>query len=196
MNVIMLNYTSEVCYRMMVDKLLIWRFKLGSRDALRRIYDKYHRELLKLAICLTGEPNTAEDIVHDVFCSFAQSVGRISPAGSIKGYLITSTVNRVRNYRRDRNRRAELTLDETISISSGQRRPEQWAILGEQLECLARAMTDLPYEQREAVMLRTQSDMTFRKIADLQQTTVSTVQGRYRYGIEKLRLLLNGELYK
>ncbi len=179
---------------MMEDKLLIWRFKRGNRDALRRIYDKYHRELLKLAVCLVGEPNTAEDIVQDVFCVFAQSAGRIGLTGSIKGYLITSTVNRVRNCQRDRNRRAEQGLDETHIVTSGQRRPEQWAILSEQLERLAEAMAGLPYEQREVVLLRMQSAMTFRKIANLQQTSVSTVQGRYRYGIEKLRTLLDGEL--
>jgi len=40
----------------MEDKLLIWRVKRDRRDALRRIYDKYHGQLLKLAIVLTGDP--------------------------------------------------------------------------------------------------------------------------------------------
>ena len=181
---------------MMVDKLLILKFKRGSRDALRQIYDKYHSELLKLAVCLTGERNIAEDIVQEVFCAFAQSAGRIGLSGSLKGYLVTSTVNRVRNYLRDRTRRAEQGLDEASVMPSGQRRPEQWAILSEQLGCLAEAMTVLPYEQREVLMLKMQSGMTFHKIANLQNSLVSTVQGRYRYGIEKLRKHLNGELSK
>jgi len=192
----MLNYPFEVCYRMMVDKLLIWSFKRGSREALRRIYDKYHREMLKLAIILAGEPNVAEDIVHDVFCTFAQSADRITLAGSLKGYLITSTVNRIRNYQRDKNRRAQLGLNEADMMSSTERRPEQWAILSEQLEHLTNAVAGLPYEQREVIMLRIQCDMTFRKIAHWQKTSVSTVQGRYRYGIEKLRSFLDGELPK
>jgi RNA polymerase sigma-70 factor (ECF subfamily) len=181
---------------MMMDKLLIWRFKQGSRDALRQIYDKYHREMLKLAVCLTGEVNTAEDIVHDVFCVFAQSAGRIGLTGSIKGYLITSTVNRIRNFRRDRSRQSECGLSEAHLMVSGQRQPEQWAILSEQLERLTNAVACLPYEQREVIMLRIQCDMTFRKIANLQRTSISTVQGRYRYGVDKLRSLLNGELSK
>jgi RNA polymerase sigma-70 factor (ECF subfamily) len=180
----------------MMDKLLIWKFNRGSRDALRQIYDKYHSELLKLAVCLTGESNTAQDIVQDVFCAFAQSAGRIGLSGSLKGYLVTSTVNRVRNFRRDRNRRAGQGLDEASVMPSGQRRPEQWAVLSEQLERLSEATAELPYEQREVVMLKIQSGMTFRKIAHLQNSLVSTVQGRYRYGIEKLRKHLNGELSK
>jgi RNA polymerase sigma-70 factor (ECF subfamily) len=181
---------------MMVDKLLILRFNRGSSDALRQIYDKYHSELFKLAVCLAGDAYAAEDIVHDVFCAFAQSSERIGLAGSLKGYLVTSTVNRVRNFQRDRFRRAEFGIDEALAMPSGQRRPEQWAILSEQLERLTKATADLPYEQREVVMLHVQFDLTFREIADLQKTSVSTAQGRYRYGIEKLRKHLNGELSK
>ena len=81
----------------MEDKLLIWRCKRGSRDALRRIYEKYHVDLLKLAVALTGEVNTAEDIVHDVFVRFAESIDRISLTGSLKGYLVVSAVNAVIN---------------------------------------------------------------------------------------------------
>jgi DNA-directed RNA polymerase specialized sigma24 family protein len=70
---------------MMEDKRLIWRCQRGNREALRRIYEKYHVDLLKLAVVLTGEANTAQDIVYDVFVSFAESVPRISSAGSLKG---------------------------------------------------------------------------------------------------------------
>jgi hypothetical protein len=39
---------------MMEDRLLIWKFKRGSPDALRRIYEKYKNDLLKLATNLLG----------------------------------------------------------------------------------------------------------------------------------------------
>ena len=61
----------------MEDKLLIWKLKRGHREALRWIYDKYHNQLLKLAVLMTGDPDTAEDIVQDVFTRFAQSVSRL-----------------------------------------------------------------------------------------------------------------------
>ncbi|MCU0915760.1 MAG: sigma-70 family RNA polymerase sigma factor [Planctomycetes bacterium] len=179
---------------MMEDKLLVWQCKQGRREALRQIYEKYHVDLLKLAIVLTGEASTAEDIVHDVFVRFARSVPRLSLTGSLKGYLLVSTVNRVRDYSRDHQRRGGPSLEEAAGLPSGDRPPEQWAILSEQLERLRRAMATLPYEQREAVALHVQGGLTFRRIARRQNTSVSTAQGRYRYGIEKLRSLLNGEL--
>jgi RNA polymerase sigma-70 factor (ECF subfamily) len=178
---------------MMEDKRLIRQCRRGSRDALRQIYEKYHVDLLKLAVVLTGEASAAQDVVHDVFVRFAQSIRGLSLAGSLKGYLVVSTVNRVRDYRRDRQRRSEQGLEKASAAPASTRPPEQWAILSEQLERLSWAMAQLPYEQREAVALHVQAGMTFRGIARRQNTSTSTVQGRYRYGIEKLRSLLNGE---
>ena len=57
-------------------------------------------------------------------------------------------------------------------------------------------MAQLPYEQREAVNLYLQGDLTFRQIAVIQNVSINTVQGRYRYGITKLRSILNSELEK
>ena len=183
-----------VCNRVMEDKLLIWKFKRGRREALRRIYDKYHRQLLKLAIVLTGDPDIAEDIVQDVFTRFAQSANRIGLIGSLRSYLITSTLNGVRNLRRIHRRRHVQSLDNAENISATTRRPDQWAVLSERLERLSDAMACLPYEQREVITLRMEANMPFRQIASVQETSISTVNARYRYGIEKLRSLLNSEV--
>jgi DNA-directed RNA polymerase specialized sigma24 family protein len=58
----------------------------------------------------------AEDIVHDVFVKFAESADRIKLTGSLKNYLVTSVVNRVRNYLRDSNRHRETNFDGTDEL--------------------------------------------------------------------------------
>jgi len=179
---------------MMEDRILIWRFKRGSQDALRRIYEKYRLDLLKLAISLAGDVHTAEDVVQDVFVSFAQAGSRIQPAGDLKKYLVTCVANRIRNRRRDQGRHETSSIDEAEWIVCDGKRPEQWAILNEELRALSAAMAQIPYEQREVVALYMEGDLTFRQIAEIQNTSINTVQGRYRYGINKLRSLLNGEL--
>ena len=113
---------------MVEDKLLIFRFKQGRNSALRQIYDKYKVELLKLSVVLMGDVNMAEDIVHDVFVKFAQSADRIRLSGSLKNYLVTSVINRIRNYLRDNNRRFKTSLDGADLILSSERGPHQWAV--------------------------------------------------------------------
>ena len=53
---------------------------------------------------------------------------------------------------------------------------------------------ELPHEQRETLMLKLKSNMKFREIAKIQGVSINTVQGRYRYGLQKLRAQLNGEV--
>jgi RNA polymerase sigma-70 factor (ECF subfamily) len=55
-------------------------------------------------------------------------------------------------------------------------------------------MTKLPYEQREAIILRLQGDMKFRQIAEMQGVSIKTSLSRYKYGLDKLRSMMNGEV--
>jgi len=179
---------------MVEDRLLIWKFKLGNRDALRRIYEKYKNDLLKLAVALTNDVNTAEDVVQDVFVGFAQSAARIKTGGNLKNYLATCVANRVRNRKRDRQRHEASDIDGSDDVISNAKRPEQWAILSEELELLSQAMARIPYEQREVLGLYMQGGVTFRQIAKVQNASINTIQGRYRYGLNKLRSILNSEV--
>jgi len=179
---------------MVEDRLLIWKFKLGNTDALRRIYEKYKNDLLKLAVALTNDINTAEDVVQDVFVSFAQSAARIQPGGNLKKYLATCVANRIRNARRDQQRHEASGIDDSDCVITDAKRPEQWAILSEELELLSNAMAQIPYNQREVIGLYMQGGMTFRQIAKVQNASINTIQGRYRYGLNKLRSILNSEV--
>ena len=181
---------------MLEDRVLIFKFKRGSNDALRRIYEKYRNDLLKLATVLTNDINTAEDAVQDVFVSFVRSIDTIKPHGNLKQYLMTSVANRIKSRWRDENRHrigSAENLDERLAAPDNS---ERWAVLSEQLELIADAMEKLPLEQRQAVALRLQGGMTFRHIAKIQDVSVNTAGGHYRYGIKKLRTLLNSEVTK
>jgi RNA polymerase sigma factor (sigma-70 family) len=67
-------------------------------------------------------------------------------------------------------------------------------IFDEQSRLVAGAMAQLPYEQREVIALHLNAAMKLKHIAGLQNVSVSTIKGRYRYGIQKLRSALNGRL--
>lgn len=179
---------------MLEDKMLIWKVKKGDRAALQRIYEKYRDDLLRIAAGLLTETSAAEDTVHDVFIHFIGSLDTFTLTGSLKGFLTTCVANRTRNLNRSRFRHREIGLDQIDPPVSGSRRPEQWLLADEAFSQFCNAMNTLPYEQREAVILRVQGEMKFSTIAALQQTSVKTVLSRYRYGITKLRSQLNGEV--
>lgn len=180
---------------MLEDKLLILRFNRGSREALQAIYEKYKDDLVTLAAALLIDVNLAEDVVHDVFVSFIESAQRFQLTGSLKGYLATCVANNARNKIKagKLHQTAELEEMEQPEYSSS---PENRAIFGEELRLLTWALGQLPFEQREVLILHSYSGLNFRTIAAQQKVSINTIQGRYRYAMDKLRSLLNSEVRK
>ncbi len=176
------------------NQQLVWGLQRGSVDTLRQVYDTYKLDLLKLAILLTGDVYHSEDVVQDVFLKLAESYDRISDHGNLKNFLVTCLVNRIRTLRRDRQRHQAAQLDGLAPERVSLRPPDQWAVANEQMRRLSEAMAELPPDQREVVTLRFEGGLGFRQIARIQKASVNTVQGRYRYGMEKLRSLLNSEV--
>lgn len=177
---------------MLEDKWLVMRFKRGCQAAPLQIYEKYKDDMLTLANALSNDGHTAEDIVHSVFVSFVQNIGRFELRGSLKSYLATCVANRARNVWKAKQR-CSLGLDDSANIACNRPGPAQAAEHGEQLSRLAEKLELLPYEQREVILLHLKGGMKFKEIAGLQDVSVNTIQSRYRYGFEKLRSLLNGE---
>ena len=175
----------------MEDKFLVLKCKRGSRDALERIYQKYKADLLILAIALLNEKSAAEDLVHDVFLSFVQSLEKFRLTGSLKGYLLTCVANRARNTNKAKQRQQNVVPNPAVPACSCTNGPSQSIICNEELQQLSNAMAQLPYEQREIVMLHHQAAMTFKTIAKSLGISANTAKSRYRYGLDKLRLILD-----
>jgi RNA polymerase sigma-70 factor (ECF subfamily) len=177
----------------MEDAILIWRLKRGNTDALGRIYEKYESDMLAVATNLLGDRNTAQDIVHDVFVTFAGAIHKLSIYGSLRSYLITCAVNRCRDWIQS-PRRASTPMPSDFAAESPDSDPASQVVADETVFRLAAAMAQLPYEQREVVLLHIRGRMRFKAIAKQLNVSINTVQSRYRYGLQKLRSILDGEI--
>jgi len=174
---------------MLDERRLLRELKQGSNDALRRIYMEYKDNLLTIAASMLHDTYAAEDVLHDVFVSFAGSIGNIQLRGSLKSYLIASIVNRVRDmYRKKKHHLVE--LEEAGQLAADSVGPIQSAEFDEEAGRLTDALIQLPLEQRETIILHLNGGMKFKEIARMQRIPLSTVQGRYRYGLDKLRTIL------
>ena len=69
-------------------------------------------------------------------------------------------------------------------------------IASEELKRLNSALAQLPCEQREVILLHLQGGLRFTEIAGLQNVSIKTAQSRCRYGLDKLRSLLDSETEK
>ncbi|MFC1676976.1 RNA polymerase sigma factor [Planctomycetota bacterium] len=181
---------------MFEDKLLILRFNRGNMEPLRRIYEKYKDDLVTLAAALLYDKTLAEDAVHDCFAGFIKSAGTFKLTGSLKAYLSVCVANKARDKNRSATRARSIGLDQVQNVLSDENSPAVAVAFDEQSRRVTDALTLLPDDQRETVVLHLNSGLKFRQIAQMHNVSINTIQGRYRYGLEKLRSLLNGEVKK
>jgi RNA polymerase sigma-70 factor (ECF subfamily) len=174
------------------DKRLLKRLRAGDKDALRRIYEKYIDDLLRVATSLLSDIQAAEDCLHDVFVDFAGATDGFVIRSSLKSYLVSCVANRARDQSRKRTRQSAVLAKKVC----GQRisgNPLRQIVDSEESARVLGALAALPYEQREVFVLHVQSELKFREVADLLGISINSVQSRYRYAIDKLRAILDEE---
>ncbi len=158
---------------MLEDRRLIWKLRNGREEGLVRTYGKYKDMLLRLACVLCPDTGQAEDVVQDVFVALAGSVSRLRSDGNLRGYLIRSLINRVKNLKTAKHCQTMAPLSCIDEVSVENMRPDQWVILDEQLQRVVQALAQLPEQQRTVVALHVQAGLKFREIARLEQVSIN-----------------------
>jgi RNA polymerase sigma-70 factor (ECF subfamily) len=169
------------------DRQLLKGLHRGETAALRQIYLKYKDDLITVARSLVYDIGTAEDCLQDVFVSLASDGCRIR--SNLKGYLLSSVVNRARDHLRKRATQSNCQVNmqaERVDVTE----PTDAVAQDDQMKTVIRALERLSSEQREVIVLHLQADMKFRRIASMLDMSINSVQSRYRYGMERMRKLL------
>lgn len=175
------------------DKDLVARIRSGDLDGLRVIYEKHKDDLLTVACCLTGERASGEDVLHDVIVKFAAEGAGLDVRLNVRGYLMACVANRSRDVVR-RRRPQPLGPAQIEGLEARTPDPAEGLCDSEESHRLLRALSVLPCEQREVIVLHLNAGMTFKEVARHQGVSINTVQSRYRYGLDKLRSELDVEV--
>jgi RNA polymerase sigma factor (sigma-70 family) len=173
------------------DSLWLEQLRRGDREALCRIYMKYRDDLVRVAGCLLADFGSVEDCLQDVFVSLASRASPPDLRGSLKSYLVSCVVYRVRAELQRRRNDPRVSADEIRDPRPGPAEAVQIVMHREQAAELHEALGRLSYEQREVITMHLHGQMTFQQIAEELEISINTVQSRYRYGLDKLRLMLN-----
>jgi RNA polymerase sigma-70 factor (ECF subfamily) len=174
------------------DGRILKRLQRGDKDALRLLYEKYAEVMKSVVISLVHDISTAEDCLHEAFVDFAAAVPALRIRSNLRSYLISCVANKARDLLR---KKARLSDADPVQVSPAANAddPSEQLIIDEDARQVFNALWKLPREQREVFVLHVQGDLTFREIAETLGESINTVQSRYRYGMEKLKSLLNSE---
>ena len=155
---------------------------------LKSIYEKQSPSLYRYALGLTCSVEDAQDAVQEVFGRVVRERKRFVEVQNVSGYLFRATRNAC--YSILRRRRRCQALHEAIcldlaAVCAPFAKPTSATIMS-----VRGAFAELSIDQREVLVLKILNQMTFKEIAAMVGASINTVAGRYRYGIEKLRLAL------
>ncbi|MEK7793115.1 MAG: sigma-70 family RNA polymerase sigma factor [Candidatus Hydrogenedentota bacterium] len=149
----------------------------SALEKVRQCYEANGKELFVYALSLTGTPETAEDAVHAAFTGVLR-MARLPR--DLRPYVFRC----VRNAAIDHARTAAKPRLEPVMFERNGHADPNLPILIED------ALAALTLDERETIVLKTYSGLTFREIADTREVSINTAASWYRRGIEKLRAAL------
>lgn len=155
------------------------------------IYDEYGARLYHYLLAMLRSKDDAEDVLQALFMRLAHKRKRLRNVKNLTGYLFTSARNEAIRFIRKSNRRREVMEDfkNIALLESG----DDKKILPDEVDRINKALAVLPQYQREIIVLKVYEGLNFREIARATKALPNTVASRYRYGMEKLRDLLQRE---
>lgn len=173
------------------DDELLLRIMQADEEALGALYDRYGRLIYSIALRITGERQSAEEVTQDVFHLVWERAATFRPAaGTVGGWMIGITRHRAIDETRSRRHTArsrEVSTDEVFEGRLGDAGLEQQAVLRTDVYA---ALAELPQAQRHAIELAYYGGLTCNEIAASLGTPVGTVKTRLRLGLVKLRATL------
>jgi RNA polymerase sigma-70 factor (ECF subfamily) len=174
------------------DAPLVLRLQAGDLDALGALYDKYRLTVYRTALAITRDPDTAEDILQEVFLRLNTYAASVKPELPLAPWLYRVTVNLA--YTWYSRRRWLAPLDDVIERLVGPNRhhPEPAAEHQDSRLAMVRAINALPFNQRVVVILHYLNGMNLQEVAEAANVPVGTVKSRLYYARETLKQQLEG----
>jgi RNA polymerase sigma-70 factor (sigma-E family) len=148
----------------------------SAEDGIDALYREHGLGLIRFALMLTGDQQTAEDVVQEAFLGLYRNWGQVRDPATLPGYLRTAVVNGARGVHRGRGRvKARLHLvPPELPVWSA----EAAAIDGEDRREVLAAVARLPEHQREVLALKFFLDLPEAEIAQTLGISRGTVSSR------------------
>ncbi len=165
----------------------------GEPEAIRTLYWEHHAALRALGRHLLGNPNDAEDLVHEVFLAVPRALKSYRGESSLRTFLSAITVKRAGKVLRTLKRYHRVL---GFLKTPGQvphhddHQPERAIERSELSACLAKELKRLPFAQRAVVVLCLVEERPAGEVARILGISEATVRTRLFYGRRRLRMRL------
>ena len=172
---------------------LISRCQQGDQDALKEVFDQYHKKVYRIAYGVVRQREDALDVVQEVFIKLFHSIKDFKGKSSFYTYLYRLAMNAAIDHSRKTKKATFLSLDEEGSFQPAdayEKRPDHIAAQKELEEKVRWAIDQLPQDQKATLIYREIEELSYQEIAGAMGCSIGTVMSRLHYGRKKLQDLL------
>ncbi|HEY1324074.1 MAG TPA: sigma-70 family RNA polymerase sigma factor [Streptosporangiaceae bacterium] len=167
-------------------------FSGGQPDALALVYERFGPLIYSIALRSLGARSDAEDVTQQVFVSAWRSRATFDRGrGTLGGWLVTITRNKVADALRERQRDSRVLLQVAggAAVTAAEAPSDQ---LVDRI-VLADELAQLPESQRLVMILAFYSDLTHEQIVHVLGLPLGTVKSHIRRGLQRLRSRLEAD---
>jgi RNA polymerase sigma-70 factor (ECF subfamily) len=178
------------------DETLMKAITVGQVWAMEALYLRYNSMLYSLAYRMVADQPVAEDVLQESFLAVWRRADTYSPKlGAVRSWLVSIVHHRAIDHLRRVRRRAAFkgsTLDE-VDRNGNMASPDVWEVVWRSVQDaqVREAVKKLPPRQRVVIELAYFHGLTYAEIARTCQLPLGTVKARMRFGLMRLRLLLD-----
>jgi RNA polymerase sigma-70 factor (ECF subfamily) len=179
------------------DAALMLRVKRGDRAAFTELVEKYKQPVMNFVFRSLRDEAESEDLAQNVFLQVYKSRARYRRTAKFSTWLFTIARNLCLNELRRRSRHPAESLEETHAENEDQPRqqfedksqiaPPEKLLHGELAKKIEEALAELPENQRSAILLCRQDELSYEEIAEVLDCSLSATKSLIHRGRETLK---------
>ncbi len=151
------------------EYLLAVELAKGTKQAYETIYNKYRDSLYLFVYRQFYDEEQAMNIVQETFTRLYASRDKIKPDKGIKSYIFTIAINQCHSHKRKKDYKKidsihKMEEDRGVFIKDKSHSPEKRSILNEMEDFLLRTLNGLPEKQKNIILMKKTSNMTYDEI--------------------------------
>jgi RNA polymerase sigma-70 factor (ECF subfamily) len=176
-----------------VDAELLAAYRTGNQTALGLLITRYERPLYAFILKMAGR-SEADDLYQETWIRAIRALGTFDDRKPLS-WLFRIARNLMVDRARRTRRWVPLETDEgSEQWASSMPDPAAKAANRDLSLRISRAVAGLPPEQREVFLMRTEGDLAFKDIAEIQKVSINTALARMQYALGKLRVELKDDM--
>jgi RNA polymerase sigma factor (sigma-70 family) len=175
------------------DSTLVSQYIHGNEEAFAELIKRHKSKVYSTIFLIVKDRYIAEDLLQDVFIKVIHKMrgGQYNEEGKFLPWVARIAHNLAIDYFRRNKRYPTVVMEDGMSIFNSldfsEDSFESIQIKGENEALIRSLIQKLPESQREVVVMRHFSDMSFQEIADATGVSINTALGRMRYALINLR---------